>query len=106
MSWKRWRYALLPIGWVTVRVTGTVCASVPLVPVTVTVVVPVVAVADAANVTVALVPVVDGGLNVAVTPDGSGAAAKLTLPANPPVRAMVMVLAALAPCSTLTATGA
>ena len=44
---------------------------------------PVVAVLDAAKVSV-LVPVVDAGLNVAVTPAGKPPAASATLPLKPP----------------------
>src|SRR5262245_54474418 len=52
---------------------------------------------EAVKVTVELVPVVEGGLKVAVTPLGNPLALKATLPANPPTRVMESVLAALAP---------
>jgi len=58
---------------------------------------PNVAALEAVKVTVELVPVVEGGLKVAVTPLGSPVALKATLPANPPTRVTVSVLAALAP---------
>jgi hypothetical protein len=67
----------------TVRVIVVECWSVPLVPVTVRLDVPVAAVLDAAKVRV-LVPVVDAGLNVAVTPAGKPLAVNATLPLKPP----------------------
>ena len=57
--------------------------SPPPVPVTVTLVIPSAAVPDAASVSVLLVPVVDAGLNVAVTPVGSPLALKATLEEKP-----------------------
>ena len=51
---------------------------------------------DAVNVS-ELVPVVEAGLNAAVTPAGSPLALKATLPLNPPVGVTVMVLVAVAP---------
>ena len=67
----------------TVRVTVVECWSVPLVPVIVTLAAPVVAVLDAAKVSV-LVPVVDAGLNAAVTPAGKPLALNATLLLKPP----------------------
>ena len=67
----------------TVRVTVVECCSVPLVPVTVTLAAPVAAVPDAAKVSL-LAPVVDAGLNVAVTPAGKPLALNATLPLKPP----------------------
>ena len=77
----------------------------PLVPVTVTVAAPTVAVLEAASVTIVLVPVVDVGLNVAVTPPGNPLAVNPTLPANPPVRVIVTVLVPLAPRLTVRLAG-
>jgi len=57
--------------------------SEPLVPEIVMLDVPVAAEAAAVRVSV-LVPVVDAGLNVAVTPTGSPFALKATLPVKPP----------------------
>ena len=71
--------------------------SPPPVPVTVTLTIPVAAVPDAASVSVLLVPVVDAGLNVAVTPVGNPLALKATLEENPPVRVIVIALVPLAP---------
>jgi hypothetical protein len=64
--------------------------------VTVTVAAPSVAVLDAVNVRV-LVPVVEVGLNAAVTPAGKPAAVKATLLVKPPVGTTVMVLLAVDP---------
>jgi hypothetical protein len=69
----------------------------PPVPLTVTFTVPVVAELEAAKVKVLLVPVVEAGLKVAVTPLGNPVALKATLLANPPVRLIVIVLAPLPP---------
>ena len=52
-----------------------------------------------------MVPVVDGGVNVALTPAGSPAAPKRTLPVKPFTRVMVIVLTADAPCWTDTLAG-
>ena len=84
----------------TVRFTVAVCESGPEVPVMVTVLVPVVAVALALKVSV-LEPVAGFGLNAAVTPLGSALVVKLTLPANPFSGLIVMVLAPLAPRTTV-----
>jgi hypothetical protein len=70
---------------------------VPLVPVIVTVAGPVTAVADAVKVTTLLLPVADCGLKLALTPVGKPLAVNATVPANPPVRAMAIVLVAVAP---------
>ena len=88
----------------TVRAIVVVRVSVPLVPVMVTVAFPVVAVPDAVKVN-ALVPVVEAGLNAAVTPAGIPLALSVTLPVNPPVEVTVIVLAAVAPCTTVTLAG-
>jgi hypothetical protein len=58
---------------------------------------PNVAAPEAVKVTVLLVPVVEVGLKLAVTPLGSPVALKATLLVNPPARVMESVLAALAP---------
>jgi len=65
--------------------------------VTVTLVIPVAAVADAVRVSVLLVPVVEAGLNVAVTPLGNTPALKATAEEKPPLRVIVIALAPLAP---------
>ena len=75
-------------------------------PLTVTVAPPSVAVADAVSVSVTDVPVVDVGLNAAVTPDGSPVALNATLEANPPVRVIVIVLVPDAPRATESVAGA
>ena len=59
-------------------------------------VVPVVAVAEAVKVRV-LVPVVEAGLKLAVTPDGSPPALRATLPVKPPTGVTVMVLVPVPP---------
>ena len=71
--------------------------SPPPTPVTVTLTIPSAAVPDAASVSVLLVPVVDAGLNVAVTPVGSPLALIATLEAKPPLRVIVIALVPLAP---------
>jgi hypothetical protein len=70
--------------------------SVPLVPVTVTLNVPEVAVLDAVKVTV-LVPVVEAGLKLAVTPAGRPLAVRATVPEKPFTGATVIVLLPVAP---------
>jgi len=71
-------------GWVvTVSVRVVLCVRFPLTPVTVTVNAPLGAVADAVNVSV-LVPVVDCGAKVAVTPVGTPLALRATLPVKLP----------------------
>jgi hypothetical protein len=92
-------------GSLTVRLIVDVRVRPPPVPVIVTVAGPSVAAVDAVNVTVLLIPVTDAGVNPAVTPAGSPLALNVTLPVNPPVRVMVIVLLALAPRFTVTADG-
>ena len=84
---------------VMVRETRVVWLREPLVPVTVTLAVPVAAVLEAVKVTV-LVPVVDAGLKLAVTPVGKPLAAKATEPVKPFTGATVIVLLPPAPCAT------
>jgi len=81
----------------TVKAIATVWLRLPLVPVTVTVAAPVAALLDAARVSVVLLPVVGVGLKLAVTPAGKPLAVNPTLPVNPPVRVIVIVLVPLAP---------
>jgi len=69
---------------------------VPLAPVITTLTVPVVAEVDAAKVKV-LVPVVEAGLKLAVTPAGSVPTLSATLPVNPPVGVTVTVLVPVPP---------
>lgn len=71
----------------------------PLVPVTVIFVVPAVAVLDAVRVNV-LVPVVDAGLKLAVTPVGRPPAARATVPLKPFNGPTVIVLLPVPPCAT------
>jgi hypothetical protein len=78
--------------------------SVPLVPVTVTVADPVVAVVEAVKVRV-LVPVVDAGLKLAVTPAGKPLAARATEPVKPFSGLTVMVLLPDAPWATVKLVG-
>ena len=77
----------------------------PLVPVMVTVAGPSVAVAEAVKFTVLLVPVVDAGLKLAVTPVGNPLALNATLPVKPPVRVIVIALFAVKPRVTFTLVG-
>jgi len=72
------------------------CASCPLVPVTVTVNVPPAALLDAVRVSFEEV-VDDVGLNAAVTPLGNPLAEKFTLPANPFAGTTLIVELPLAP---------
>jgi hypothetical protein len=88
----------VPPAVVTVRAIVVVWLRLPLVPVTVTVAVPV-AVLDAVKVRV-LVPVVDAGLKLAVTPVGRPLALSATDPVNPFDGVTMMVLLLLAPCVT------
>src|SRR6185503_19907828 len=60
-----------PLAAFTVRLTVVVRVRVPFTPVTVIVAAPVVAVAEAVNVNMLLVPAADAGLNAAVPPAGS-----------------------------------
>ena len=71
----------------------------PLVPVTVTVADPVVAVVEAVKVRV-LVPVVEAGLKLAVTPAGKPLAASDTVPLKPFTGWTVIVLLPVPPCAT------
>jgi len=71
----------------------------------VTLTVPVAAVLEAASVSALLPPVVEDGLNVAVTPLGSPVALKDTALVNPPLRVIVIVLAPLAPRLTVRLVG-
>jgi hypothetical protein len=80
----------------TVKLIVAVLDRLPLVPVTVTVAAPTVAVAEALKVNVLLLPVVDAGLNAAVTPVGSPLALSMTGSAKL-VRAMLIVLTAVLP---------
>jgi hypothetical protein len=77
-----------------------VWTNVPLVPVTVTVALPSVAVEEAVNVSTLLVPGAGDGLKLAVTPVGNPLAARVTAPANPPVRVIVIVVVPLMPKAT------
>jgi hypothetical protein len=83
-------------GALTVRMRVAVCVSEPLVPVMVTVACPVAAVAEAVNVSV-LVPVVEVGLKLAVTPLGRPLALRATLPVKPLPGVTVTVLVAVPP---------
>jgi hypothetical protein len=82
----------------TVRLSTVVFASVPDLPVIITVTVPVAAVALAAKVSV-LLPVLELGENAAVTPLGKPAAEKVTLPLKPFDGMMVIVLVSWLPCT-------
>jgi hypothetical protein len=81
----------------TVRAIVVVLVNPPPVPVIVTFAEPKVAALDAVKLTVALVPVVVGGLKLAVTPLGNPLAPKATLLVKPPTRVMLIVPATLAP---------
>jgi hypothetical protein len=81
----------------TVRAITVVRVNPPPVAVMVAFAEPNVAALEAVKVTALLVPVVDGGLKLAVTPLGNPLALKATLLVNPPTRVMERVLAALAP---------
>jgi hypothetical protein len=73
-----------------VRVIGTELVVVPLVPVTVMLKVPRAELLRVLIVSVEELPVVELGENDAVTRDGTPVMEKLTLPVNPPTRAMEM----------------
>lgn len=92
-------------GAATVRAMVVLLATVPDVPVTVTVETPGVAVAKALNVSVVLRVAVVAGLNVAVTPAGSPVAEKATLPLKVPCGVTAMVLTPLPPGRTLRLAG-
>src|SRR5262245_3109451 len=79
--------------------------SPPPAPVTVTLVIPVAALLDADRVNVLLVPVVDDGLNVAVTPPGNPLALNATPDENPPLRVIVIALVPLPPRLTVRLVG-
>src|SRR5215471_8820609 len=81
----------------TARKITIVRVNPPPVAVMVTFAEPNVAELEAVKVAVLLVPVVEGGLKLAVTPLGSPVALKAKLPVNPPTRVMESVLTALAP---------
>jgi hypothetical protein len=89
----------------TVRLIVVVRVSPPPVPVMATAAGPSVAVAEAVNVTALLVPVVEAGLKLAVTPVGNPLALSPTLPVKPPVRVIVIALLAVEPRVTLTFAG-
>jgi len=93
-------------GAVTVSAIGVVRVRPPPVPVTVTGEEPSVAVDEAVSVSVTEAPVVDVGLNAAVTPAGRPVALKATALANPPVRVIVIVLVPDAPRAIESAAGA
>jgi len=84
-------------GALTVRLKVVERLRPPPEPLIVTLTVPVAAALEAASVSVLLPPVVEAGLNVAVTPLGNPVALRATLLGNPPLRVMVIVLAPLAP---------
>jgi hypothetical protein len=89
----------------TVSVTDAVFVRLPETPVIVTVVVPVAAVLLAVNVKELLL-VVTAGLNVALTPDGSPEADKVTFPLNPFWGVSVTVVPApLPPCARVRVVG-
>ena len=60
---------------------------------------PTVAMPDAVKLTV-LLPVVEAGLKLAVTPEGKPLALRATLPVNPPVGVTVIELVTVPPCAT------
>ena len=92
-------------GGVTVKLIVAVCVKLPETPVIVTVAVPVVAVPLAVSVRT-LVAVAGFVPNAAVTPVGRPVAASVTLPVNPSVSAIVIVLVLPAPpCAIVTLDG-
>src|SRR6185369_11070059 len=76
----------------TVRAIGSVWVSPPPAPVIVTLAGPAGAVAEAVKVTTLPAPVTDGGLKLAVTPEGRPLALSATALANPAIRVMPIVL--------------
>jgi hypothetical protein len=84
-------------GVATVRLIEVARDNDPDAPVTVTTADPSVAVLEAISVSVELAPVVESGLNVAVTPVGSPLALNATLPVKPFRRVMAIALVPLAP---------
>ena len=91
-------------GAFTVRLSVVVFVSEPDVPEIVTVTVPVAAVALAVKVSV-LVVEAGFGLKPAVTPLGKPVAERVTLPLNPFIGVMLIVLVPLLPCVTVTLLG-
>jgi len=89
----------------TVRLIDVVRVRPPPVPVTVTVAAPRVAVPETVNVNTLLVPDVEVGLKLAVTPPGNPLALNATVLAKPPVGVMVIVLVPLAPRLTVRLVG-
>src|SRR5262245_27031003 len=89
---------------ITERFTVALRVKPPPVPVMVTTPVPTTAVLEAVNVAIVLLPVVDVGLNAALTPAGRPLAVKATAPVKF-ARVMLTVVVALAPTVTLTALG-
>jgi hypothetical protein len=88
-------------GAVTVSAMVVDAVKEPEVPVTVTVLVPTVAVADAVNVNMVLLPVVEAGTKAAVTPAGREPVVKATVPVKPPAGVIAIVLLTLAPWCTV-----
>jgi hypothetical protein len=88
----------------TVRLSVVEFVNVPEVPVIFTVTAPVVAVEAAVRVSV-LVLVPGFGLNAAVIPLGRPDAASVTLPSNPFVESMLIVLVAFPPWTSVSASG-
>jgi hypothetical protein len=84
-------------GAVIVRANVVERVSPPPEPLMVTLAVPVAAVLNAARVNVLPPPVVEAGLNVAVTPLGNPVALKATASVKSPVRVMVIALFAVKP---------
>ncbi len=93
---------------VTVSVTVALCAVLPPVPVTVMVYVPV-AVVEATAILIVELPdpgaAIVAGVKLTVTPAGCPLAVKAIAELNPPVAAVVIVDAPLAPCTTETEPG-
>src|SRR4051812_15285589 len=90
--------AALTVNWNVVVLSAWPVA----VPLTVTVAVPVVAFAAAARVSADELPVALCGSNAAVTPAGRPVAVSATAPSKPPVRVMLTVCVAVAPCVAVT----
>jgi len=80
----------------TIRLIVAVLVRPPPVPVTVSVAAPRAAALDAVRVSVLLVPVVEAGLKLAVTPLGNPLALKATLSGKPLIRVIVIALVPLA----------
>src|SRR5215468_7333276 len=89
----------------TVRLIDVVRVRLPPVPVTVTVAGPIVAALEAANVNTLLVPVVEAGLKLAVTPLGSPLALSATAAVKPPERVIAIATVPLAPRLTVRLVG-